>query len=95
MLNDPVNFVDPSGLVNWGRVGFGALLGFKAVSTAGIGIAAIGGTATVTGNPVLTVVVAVEMIPVFAAAVIEAIHAFEQIHEGFRDVEVPSPCGGG
>ena len=95
MLNDPVNFVDPSGLVNWYRVVFGVGLGLKAVFTAGVGVAAIVGTASVTGNPVLTGVIAVEMIPVFAVEVMEAIHAFEQIQEGLKDAEPPRPCGGG
>jgi hypothetical protein len=74
-----VNSIDPSGLVNWYRVVLGVGLGLKAVFTAGVGVAAIAGTASVTGNPVLTAVVAVEMIPVFAVAVMEAMHAFEQI----------------
>ena len=91
VLNDPVNFVDPSGLVNWYRVVFGVGLGLKAVFTAGVGVAAIVGTASVTGNPVLTGVIAVEMIPVFAVAVMEAIHAFEQIQEGLKDAEPPRP----
>jgi len=94
-VNDPINFIDPTGLVNWSRVGFGALLGLKAVFTAGVAVAAIAGTASVTGNPVLTGVVSVAMIPVVAVAVMEAVHAFEQIHEGFKDVEASRPCGGG
>jgi RHS repeat-associated protein len=87
-LNNPINWIDPEGLVNWGKVAFGTLSGVKAVFTAGVGIAAIGLTASTTGNPLLTSVIAIEMLPVFYAAYLEAEHAIHDIHEGFKD----SPC---
>jgi len=56
-LNDPVNWVDPEGLINWGAIGKGAIATFgggvsvvtgAAVSTTGVG--AVGGVPAILGG---------------------------------------------
>jgi len=84
--NNPVNYTDPYGLVNWGQVGIGTLQALDALTIAGVGIVATAGTFLGSGgNPVLTGVVGVAMLPVMGAAVLEGYHAYHNIYEGIRD----------
>jgi len=63
---------------------------------AGIAFGVTVGTAALTGNPLLTVVIGIEMLPVVAGAIIEGTHAYHNIYEGFKDEKEPenqtSPC---
>lgn len=95
---DPVNGVDPEGLINEAQVALGVLQAFDTMTTIGVAIAATVGTAIGTGNPLLTVIIGIEMLPVVAAAVIEGKHAYHNIIEGFKDVDGGSkiiPCENG
>ncbi len=85
--NNPIVFVDPFGLIDYGQVGLGMLQGLDSLTIAGTAVVAVVGTAIVTENPVLTVIVAVEMVPVVAAAIIEGKHAVHNITEGIKDEE--------
>ena len=84
-INNPINFIDPYGLIDWRLISLGALQAFDAMAIAGLAIGASVGVAALTGNPILTAVVAIEMLPVLATSVIEGIHAYHNIYEGFKD----------
>jgi len=91
-LNDPVNWMDPYGLRNWGEIAFGVGSGLKGVFTFTIGTTAIGATIVLTGGNIpLTALVAVEMVPVFYASILEFEHAWHEIHEGWIDHGTPCP----
>ena len=92
--NNPVNAIDPEGLVLWGQVGLGLLQAADAGVMAGTALAATVGTAAVTGNVPLAALIGAEMLPVITASAIEAIHAYHNIYGGLTD-EIPlqkQPC---
>ncbi|MFH0786371.1 MAG: RHS repeat-associated core domain-containing protein [Pseudomonadota bacterium] len=83
--NNPVNWVDPLGLVNVGQTVTGFLQAADAITMAGIALAVPVGTFYLTGNPILTSIVATEMLPVWWAAYLETTHAWQNIYEGLKD----------
>jgi RHS repeat-associated protein len=94
VLNNPVNAIDPEGLVLWGQLGMGLLQAADATVMAGTAFAATVGTAALTGNVPLAALIGAEMLPVFSASAIEAIHAYHNIYDGLTD-EMPlqnQPC---
>jgi RHS repeat-associated protein len=96
VLDDPINLVDPYGLIKWGQVALGTLQAFDAIAMAGVAFGTTVGTASLTGNPLLTALVGIEMLPVVAATIIEGTHAYHNIYEGFKDEKElesqTSPC---
>ncbi len=92
--NNPVNAIDPEGLVLWGQVALGFLQAADATVMAGTAFAATVGTAAITGNVPLAALICAEMLPLVGASGIEAIHAYHNIYEGLTD-EMPlqnQPC---
>lgn len=86
VVGDPVNGVDPEGLVNWGMVGTGALSMFDGMTMIGTGIAAIGAASALTaGNPAAIAAVSAMMIHVLAGGAFDALHGAHSIMEGFSD----------
>lgn len=83
--NNPILFVDPYGLIKWRQVGLGVLQAADALGMAALAFGTTVGTAVLTGNPVLTGVVGIEMLPVLGAAVLEGPHAYHNIYEGLKD----------
>ncbi|MFH2044280.1 MAG: RHS repeat-associated core domain-containing protein, partial [Pseudomonadota bacterium] len=91
VLNDPVNLVDPFGLVNWGKLAVGVLSVTDGLTMVGVAITATVGTAVLTGNPILTGIVAIEMVPVLALGVWDIYHGIHLIDEALND-EKATPC---
>jgi RHS repeat-associated protein len=87
--NNPVNWIDPYGLIDWGKIGLGTLSALEGIQTMAIGGTAVTFTAVVTKSPALTTIVGAEMIPVFWAGWYKTKHGIEEIMEGLKEPEVP------
>ncbi|GBC59953.1 hypothetical protein DENIS_0895 [Desulfonema ishimotonii] len=86
-VNDPVNWIDPSGLINWGKLVTGALSVTDGMTMAGTAISVTVGTAVLTKNPLLTGTIAVMMIPAFAGGIYDINHGFHLIQDAFSENE--------
>lgn len=73
---NPVNFTDPSGLINWSRVGWGAME--AAGGAIGIGIAATAEVSTAGAGTVAALTVATMSAPALAHGVTEMIVGFAE-----------------
>jgi RHS repeat-associated protein len=85
VLNDPVNLVDPMGLVNWGMFTTGVLSITDGATMIGVAVVATVGTAVTTANPVLTGIVGTMMVPVAALGVYDIAHGVYLIEQSFHD----------
>ena len=83
--NDPVNGIDPYGLICWGKLGLGALEAAKGVASLSVAVGVPVGTAILTKSPVLTGVMVVLMAPVAGAGVLE-------IKSGVRTIKKAFDC---
>jgi RHS repeat-associated protein len=90
--NDPIDYIDPLGLIKWRRVGFGALGAAEGVQIMAVGATAITLTAVTTKSPTLTAIVGVEMVPVFWAGWFKTTHGIGEIIEGFEDPKQIGPA---
>jgi hypothetical protein len=90
--NNPVNWIDPFGLINIGKTVTGFLSMTDGITMVGTGIAATAGTAIATGNPYLTGIIGTYMVPVVAAGVWDTYHGAHMFWEGLWETEESEPC---
>jgi RHS repeat-associated protein len=82
--NNPVNRIDPLGLIDVGMAITGGLSTLEGIQTIGIGVGAIAGTAIVTKSPTLTTIIGLEMMPVFWAGWEKTKHGIETLQDALR-----------
>ncbi|MEW6118442.1 MAG: hypothetical protein AB1553_16345, partial [Nitrospirota bacterium] len=85
---NPVNFTDPSGLINWSRVGWGALEATG--GTIGIAVAAKTEVATMGAGTVLAVGLATMAVPALSHGVTEVIAGFADTNAKIPPVSGPA-----
>ncbi len=87
--NNPVNSIDPYGLFDTGMFITGVLSTAEGIQTIAIGGTAIVFTGIATENPLLTAVVAGEMLPVFWAGWAKTTHGWEVIQDALKEPRKP------
>ena len=83
--NNPVNWIDPYGLVNLGKLAAGVLSVTDGSVMVGVAASVTVGTAVLTQNYVLTGAIGLMMIPVAAIGVMDIIHGVQIIGEALRE----------
>ncbi|MCP3888579.1 MAG: RHS repeat-associated core domain-containing protein [Desulfobulbaceae bacterium] len=91
--NNPVNLVDPLGLVAWGKVAVGVLSMFDGSVIVGTATTAVGMTTWGTaGNPFAIGGMVTLMTPIAAIGIWDFVHGFEMLVEGIKDEHAKKPC---
>jgi RHS repeat-associated protein len=85
VLNNPVNWVDPYGLLNWGKLAAGVLSVADGSVMVGVATGVTVGTFVLTQNPVLTGAIGLMMIPVATIGVMDIIHGVQIVGEALRE----------
>jgi RHS repeat-associated protein len=91
--NDPVNWVDPTGLLNLGKAVAGALTVTDGMTMVGVGIAGTVAAGIASGgNPYVTGAVGLIMVPVVGAGAYDIYHGAHVFWEGLWEKEDDSDC---
>jgi RHS repeat-associated protein len=80
--NNPVNFINPYGSTDWEQVFIGSLGIFEGMQTMGVGASVVAGVAILTKSPTLTIIVGVEMMPLFWGGWLETKHGLKGVAAG-------------
>jgi len=83
--NNPVNLIDPYGLIDWGKLAVGALMVSDGATMVAVAGGVTVGTAVLTRNPILTGGVAILMTPVAVGGVMDIGHGIHTIEEAIKD----------
>jgi RHS repeat-associated protein len=90
--NNPINFVDPFGLINLGKTATGFLSMTDGVTMVGYGVAATVGTAILTKNPYLTAAVGANMALGVVVGLWDINHGAHTFWEGLWEQGEKAPC---
>jgi RHS repeat-associated protein len=94
-LNDPINAIDPYGLVKWGKLATGFLSIADGLIMVGVAFAVPTGTFVITKNPKFTAVVGTMMLPVLYGGYLDIKHGIHHVYEAFDDeisLDKSIPC---
>jgi RHS repeat-associated protein len=83
--NNPINRIDPAGLLDIGKAATGFLSITDGLTMIGTGSVAVVGTAVVTQNPALTAIIGGMMVPVFAGGAFDVYHGAQLFWEGLTE----------